>query len=89
MKSTSVSIAKSSKSFSHANTMRPPTAKSYAKKSILENEKSKESFGGVRATSKSQKVKKQKRRQLKNNKVKLYHTHQKKLTQFKIQRKFQ
>ena len=37
MKSTSVSITKSTKSYSHANTMRPPTAKSYVKKSILEN----------------------------------------------------
>lgn len=62
MKSVSVSINKSSKSFSHANTMRPPTAKSYGKKSILENEKSKDSFGGVRSTSKSQKVKKTKKK---------------------------
>ena len=66
MKSSSVSITKSTKSYSHANTMRPPTAKSYVKKSILENEKSKESFGGgVRSTSKSQKVKKTKKKTIK------------------------
>ena len=70
MKSTSVSITKSTKSYSHANTMRPPTAKSYGKQSILENEKSKESFGGgVRSTSKSQKVKKTKKKTIKKQQI--------------------